>query len=246
MEKIIAVVSGKGGVGVSSVCALLGMSLSEKGNKVLLIDTNDGFRTLDTMFGVSDEVFFDISDIVSGNCDVKDAVKGLPGNENLCILPASNSPDNALSPDIMKNLISELKSSYDFIILDVPNKRDRKMYSALSQIDLALIVTQATVVSAKAAKEIKFYLTEAGVEEIRLVINNFSAKRFWKTAGFKDLDEVIDETGTRLIAVIPTQEGDLTVDLKNTSRRTRAYRAIENLACRVCGEEKPLCYRYLK
>jgi len=50
--KIITITSGKGGVGKSSLALNMAISLSRKGRRVLIIDTDFGLSNIDVMLGV--------------------------------------------------------------------------------------------------------------------------------------------------------------------------------------------------
>ena len=54
MGEIIGVVSGKGGVGKTTITACLGAALSHAGHRVLLCDGDFGLRDLDLVLGVAD------------------------------------------------------------------------------------------------------------------------------------------------------------------------------------------------
>ena len=54
-RKVIAVMSGKGGVGKSSVSSLLAVELARRGKKVGLMDTDITGPSIPTMFGVVDK-----------------------------------------------------------------------------------------------------------------------------------------------------------------------------------------------
>ena len=60
MGEIIAVTSGKGGVGKSSVCIHLGMMLASRGNKTCLADADLGLKSLDLMMGLDTWVVYDM------------------------------------------------------------------------------------------------------------------------------------------------------------------------------------------
>ena len=62
MGEIIGVVSGKGGVGKTTVTACLGAALSHAGHRVLLCDGDFGLRDLDLVLGVADEIIYDALD----------------------------------------------------------------------------------------------------------------------------------------------------------------------------------------
>ena len=68
MGEIIAVTSGKGGVGKSSVCIHLGMMLASKGYKICLVDADLGLKNLDLMMGLDNRVIFDMQDVVEERC----------------------------------------------------------------------------------------------------------------------------------------------------------------------------------
>ena len=69
MSKIIAVTSGKGGTGKSTVCAGLGYTLAKQGHRTLLIELDFGLRCLDIMFGVENNIKYDLGDVLSGKKD---------------------------------------------------------------------------------------------------------------------------------------------------------------------------------
>ena len=60
MSKIIAVTSGKGGTGKSTVCAGLGYTLAKQGHRTLLIELDFGLRCLDIMFGMENDIKNDL------------------------------------------------------------------------------------------------------------------------------------------------------------------------------------------
>ena len=59
MGDIIGLISGKGGVGKTTITACVGAVLSEQGYRVLLCDGDFGLRDLDIILGKEDEVCFD-------------------------------------------------------------------------------------------------------------------------------------------------------------------------------------------
>ena len=66
MSKIIAITSGKGGTGKSTVCAGLGYTLAKQGHRTLIIELDFGLRCLDIIFGVEDNIKYDLGDVLSG------------------------------------------------------------------------------------------------------------------------------------------------------------------------------------
>lgn len=74
MCEIIVVTSGKGGVGKTTTTANLGVGLSLLGKKVLMIDTDIGLRNLDVVMGLEHRIFYNLVDVVEGNCRIRQAI----------------------------------------------------------------------------------------------------------------------------------------------------------------------------
>ena len=70
MSKIIAVTSGKGGTGKSSICSELGFALAKQNNRTLIIELDFGLRCLDIMLGVKNDIKYDLGNVLKGECDI--------------------------------------------------------------------------------------------------------------------------------------------------------------------------------
>ena len=64
MSKIIAVTSGKGGTGKSSISACLGYALAKQGNRTLIIELDFGLRCMDIMLGMQGNITYDLGDVL--------------------------------------------------------------------------------------------------------------------------------------------------------------------------------------
>ena len=71
MSRTIVVTSGKGGVGKSSMTINLGYALASQGQKVCLIDADFGLKNLDVMMGLENRVIYDLNDVISNKCSLK-------------------------------------------------------------------------------------------------------------------------------------------------------------------------------
>ena len=69
MGQILAVVSGKGGTGKTSLCAAVACRLAELGQKVLCIDADVGLRNLDISLGMSQEPVLPFTAVMDGEID---------------------------------------------------------------------------------------------------------------------------------------------------------------------------------
>ena len=203
MSQVIVVASGKGGTGKTTVSTSLALALVRKQNKVLVIDCDSGMRGTDMMLGITDRLVYDVSDVISGTCNLEDALYECHGARGLYTLAAPISAEDEISPQVMKQFIDEHKNNYDYVIVDAPAGVGTGFESAAIAADRALIVVNTEPISIRGGVNIKDKLIQMGINDIRLVINRFDKDRFLSTKLYSDLDEVIDTVGVRLIALIP-------------------------------------------
>lgn len=203
MNNVIVVASGKGGTGKSTVCICLSVALVKQGKKVLLIDCDCGMRGLDIMLDIEQEILFDASDAVCGNCAFGEAVYKSKHNENLYLMAAPFDAENELSPSVFSQLVDSLKGNFDYVIIDSPAGIGSGFVTAAAPADSALVVANAEPTSVRGGVKVRNKLDALGVSQIRLVINRFDKKLFKKLGFYPDLDAVIDAVQTQLIAVVP-------------------------------------------
>lgn len=241
MGTVTLVVSEKGGVGKSTICSLLGLELAELSQRVLVIDNVPCIGALSTILGVYQNIIFDSSDIVNGNCKLNDAIYQSPFNHNLHLLPSPQNPYNKLSHSVIKQLINLLSSVYEHVIIDCPYDIIFDI-SFMSCIDNVLVVSDLNPISLRAAHHTKFIIKKCGLSNIRLVINNFSHKSLEHLPHYNNLDDIIDDTSIQLIAVIP--KDDITIlniiNGKCPNINSPIILAFKRLASRLIGVHVPI------
>ncbi len=84
--KVIALVSGKGGVGKTNLAANLAVVLARRGRKVLLVDADLGLANVDIVLGLTTR--YTLFDVVNGSVELKDILVEGPGG--VWVLPASS------------------------------------------------------------------------------------------------------------------------------------------------------------
>lgn len=245
MNNVIVVASGKGGTGKSTVCVGLSAALVKQNKRVLLIDCDCGMRGIDLMLDVESEILFDCSDVVCGNCKPRDAVYRSRNLEELYLMAAPFDTDNEISPSVFKQMVDELKSGYDYVIIDSPAGIGSGFATAAAPAEKALIVTNAEPTSLRGAIKIRNKLRSLEIEDIRLIVNRFDRSQFEQNSCYEDIDEVIDVAGVQLIAFVP-YDGRLSAMLQNGYAGLNwspAVTVFDCLAKRINGEKVPLAYK---
>jgi len=117
--RVIAVASGKGGVGKTNVSVNLGISLSQQGNRVLLMDADMGLANVDIMLGLQTK--YNLSHVLDGEKTLQEVIVEGPGG--LKIIPAASGVRRMAQLSAMENAgiinaFSELNGEIDILIVD--------------------------------------------------------------------------------------------------------------------------------
>lgn len=240
MGRLIAVTSGKGGAGKSSVSVHLAAALSLMSNKVLVVDLDAGMRCLDIMLGVSDSLLFDLSDVLDGQKSLEEAVLTVPSvGENLHFLAAPLK--GKINPELLGELIKDACSKYDFVVLDFPAGAVDGLYLALPRYTEVLVVCNADTVSLRDAAIMGSDLNALRFMSVRLILNRVSFENM-RRGITANIDEVIDTSGIRLMGVVP-QSMDIYMSCcsgQALNKKCRAAKAFDRIAKRVMGYDIPL------
>uniref|UniRef100_UPI00261F9CA4 CpsD/CapB family tyrosine-protein kinase n=1 Tax=Clostridium sp. TaxID=1506 RepID=UPI00261F9CA4 len=117
--KVIMVTSSEPGEGKSTTSGNLALCLAQGDKKVILIDCDLRKPSLHKKFKVSNLV--GLSDVIVGKEDLISAINKY--NNNLLILTSGKVPPNPsemLSSKAMTSLLEDLKTKFDYIVLDTP------------------------------------------------------------------------------------------------------------------------------
>lgn len=243
MGEIIAVASGKGGVGKTSVTANIGDALAALGKKVLLIDMDMGLRNLDLVLGLESEIVYDAVDMLEGRC--RSAVLPSGGKNGPDFIPASQIYGyDRLSEEKIQVLYNDFSEQYDYILIDCPAGIEKGFCSAASGADSAMIVTSADAVSLRDAERTIGVLEGLGIENVNVVINRFRTD-FAQQGIHMKIDSCIDILSVPLLGVVPEDDAVAAsaaagMPVCRYSPDSQAAAAYRNIAARITGEKVPL------
>lgn len=117
--KVIAVASGKGGVGKTNITVNLGVALATQGKQVLLLDADLGLANIDVMLGLHPQ--YNLQHVLNGSKTLAEII--VEGPAGLKIIPAASGVQKMaeLSPTEHAGMIqafSEMEQHIDILLID--------------------------------------------------------------------------------------------------------------------------------
>ncbi len=244
MGQILAVISGKGGTGKTSLCAGVAISLAEAGQTVLCIDADVGLRNLDLSLGLAEEPTLCFTDVMDGTYPLsKAAIHPKYPNLHFLTAPVMQSPED-IDAEAFRCLLEEARSQYDWCFIDAPAGVGVGFRLAVQWADQALVVTGSDPASLRDGARAADALDGLSHAEVRLAVNRIRRKFFRKTRF--TVDDCMDAVGLPLLGIVPEDEMVALAAAKGKSllelpiRKNSAAAACRNIAGRLMGQKMPL------
>ncbi len=251
MGIVIAVISGKGGVGKTTATANIGLGIALNKKKSIVVDFDIGQRNLDMILGLENRVVYDLVQVMDGEANIKQALIRSKISENLHFLAASQTKDkNVLKSEKVKVLIDKLRESYEYVILDSPAGIESGFEHTIEFADAAIIVVNPEVSSIRDADRAIGILDaksqkvkEGGEVEKFLIVNRISAEMV-QSGEMLRTDDILDILNIKLLGKVPEDKG--VVDASNQGKpiilnnKSMAGEAYARIASRICGNDIPL------
>ena len=236
MAKKIAIASGKGGVGKSSLTVGIGKALAARDKKVLLIDC-DCLKSIDLLTGITEFLLYNWGDVIKERCESENALYSA-GDVSVITCPDTYED---ITAEQMKTLIKKHENDFDYILLDSPAGIDSGLTLACSVADRGLVVSTPDLVCVRSACIAAREMAKQGIADTRLVINRVK-KRDVTKGRLLNVDSVIDSTEIQLIGVVPE---DAKIRLGSMGQGIYkkgqvSYKAFQNIAARLEGISVPL------
>jgi len=192
--RVLAVSSGKGGVGKTSVVANLSYALAKRGKRVLIVDADLGLNNIDILLGLTPK--YHIGHVLSGEKKVEEII--VRGPADISLLPAGDGLQELTQLENEKKVVlmdelDRVSRTYDFLIFDTgagisPNVT----YFCSAAHEIVLIATTEPTSLTDVYALIKVLYLKHGQKHFRLIINSVDSERE-AHAVFRNLSAVTDK-----------------------------------------------------
>jgi septum site-determining protein MinD len=232
------------------------MGFAQRGRRTAVIDFDVGLRNLDLVMGCERRVVFDFVNVIQGEARLNQALIKDKRNDNLSILPASQTRDKeALTKDGVGKVLEELSLDFEYIICDSPAGIELGATMAMYYADDAFVVTNPEVSSVRDSDRMigilssKSRRAELNMEPIRefLLLTRYSPERVQR-GEMLSVEDVQDILSLDLIGVIPDSQAVLNASNSGIpvimDTESNAGQAYSDVVARYLGEQLP--HRFLE
>jgi flagellar biosynthesis protein FlhG len=217
----VAVTSGKGGVGKTSVSVNLSMAMAMAGKKVMLLDGDLGLANVDVMLGLQPS--YNLANVLAGECTLEDTIVEAP--EGLAVIPASSGKRhmaelNSVQHAGLVHAFSELRRPLDVLVVDTAAGIADSVITfsqASQQVIVVVCNDPASITDAYAL--VKVLNREHGVDRFQVLTNTVSSAN-----EARDIYENLRRVAERFLDVTLSYMGSVPQDewLRRAVRRQRA------------------------
>ncbi len=171
-RKTIAITSGKGGVGKSSIASNMAYLLGNRNKSTFILDADLSLGNIDIMFGMISK--FNIKDVMDGSRQMEEII--LQGPCGIRIIPATSgvSEISDLNGDERAVLLSSLAAlpEHDYLIVDTSAGISSNVvyFNALSE-QVFVIVTPDPASITDSYAMIKVLSTKTGRKDFNIIVN---------------------------------------------------------------------------
>jgi flagellar biosynthesis protein FlhG len=177
---IIAIASGKGGVGKTWFAITLAHAMARAGRRVLLFDADLGLANVDIQLGLMPEL--DLGSVTGGRATLAAAVlRYADGGFDIVAGRSGSGALSALDPAALERTLSALHDvagGYDAVLLDLGAGVDRavRRMSAWADVLLVLVTEEPTSLT-DAYAVLKLYSGDAPNGDARIVVNQAASRQ---------------------------------------------------------------------
>jgi flagellar biosynthesis protein FlhG len=171
--RVVAVVSGKGGVGKTNVTANLAVALARQGRRVCVLDADLGLANLDVLLGLSPTL--SLRHVLRGGRRLAEVI--VEGPAGVRIIPAASGAEEltALAPADRLRLLDELETldgSLDALLVDTAaGISTNVLYFSAAAADALIVITPEPTSLTDAYALMKVLAARYGRREFLVAVN---------------------------------------------------------------------------
>jgi flagellar biosynthesis protein FlhG len=173
LGKVVAVTSGKGGVGKTFVSANIAAALAKLGNKVLVLDADLGLANLDVVLNLYPKIT--LHDVFTGKAKLEEAIIRAPGGFSVLLAGSGMVEYSRLTPEVRDDflrIVSGLIPHYDVVILDTgAGISDVVLFAVSLASEVIVVATPEPTSLTDAYATIKVLVGQQKRQTIRMVVN---------------------------------------------------------------------------
>jgi len=244
MAKTWLIASGKGGVGKSTLASCLGIALAKENRRVCIVDADIGLRDQDALLGLENRIVYDLVDVARKECLLSQALISPEELPSLSLLPASQfARVKELEPKAFRNILSQLKAIFDFILIDCPAGIERGLRGLMSeQIDETILVCTPDDVCIRNAERTLSLMEKKELPRPQLIVNRLNADLI-RLGEMYSAQTVAATLDVSLLGEVPEDEFIYRASLKHISPmavKCEAREAFLRIARRLAGYDVEL------
>ena len=242
MGTVISIVSGKGGVGKTTLCANLAFALAMAGHSVIALDGDMGLRNLDILLGLESKASFDLLDILEERCPVAKAIVVHDSLPNLHMISGSEDYNATVDKRAMRRLCRWLADHYEYVLIDAPAGVGEGFRNAVFCAQRCIVVSTPDLTSVRDAGRTAAIISKLCAIPTELVINKVR-KQMMKKGYMRNVDQVMDSVSLPLLGLVPHDEEVVISSNRGLilpMEKSHTASAFKNIASRLNGEEIPL------
>ena len=171
--RIIAITSGKGGVGKTFVSANLAAAMTRRGLRVLVLDADLGLANLDVVLNLHPKIT--LHDVFTGKSSLDDAVIAAPGGFSVVLAGSGMVEYSRLTPEVRNQFLSVIQTlapRFDVILLDTgAGISDVVLFSVSLASEVLIVATPEPTSLTDAYAAIKVLAMQQQRQHIRIVVN---------------------------------------------------------------------------